>query len=593
MSGENIGARLFDTLRNRSEGTAILAKRDGIYRGISCRGMMEKIGKFSAGLRAIGLGKGDRVALLSENRPEWAYADFGALLFGAVTVPIYTTNTPRQICELLEHSSSRILIVEKGATVENLAPHLSKVRGLSNIIVIEPSGPAPGNVPDLLSFEDVTDLGAASGGPGVDGLAAAVKPHDLASIVYTAGTFGDPKGARLTHRNFLAQMESLKEIFPFVPGDITMSFLPLSHILQRVVDLKTFLSGATVAYAERIETMWRNMQEVRPTALVGVPRTFAKIRSIILDELLSSSFIRRRSFQWARNVEISLTRQKSGKKPSPMLKGQEMIARHIFLEQARREMGGRIRHWRCSGAPLARGLAEFFFGMGITIIEGYGMTELCGAATSNYPDRYKFGTVGLPMPGIEVRTADDGEILVRGETVMDGYHGNGEDEDSIIDADGWLHTGDVGKYDADGFLTITARKKAILVTASGKNVAPMPIEMALQIRPYIARTIVVGDDRPYLTALIVPDFKSLEIYAQEHNIIYDSYEDLLGKDRVVHLFDGIVKEVNADLARFETIKKYKLIPREFSLENKELTPTLKLRRSVITQHFRNEIDSMY
>ena len=593
MSGENIGARLFDTLRNRSEGTAILAKRDGIYRGISCRGMMEKIGKFSAGLRAIGLGKGDRVALLSENRPEWAYADFGALLFGAVTVPIYTTNTPRQICELLEHSSSRALIVEKGATVQNLAPHLSKARGLTKIIVMDPSGPEPGDVPDFLSFEDVMDLGAASGGPGVDELTAAVKPRDLASIVYTAGTFGDPKGARLTHRNFLAQMESLKEIFPFRPGDITMSFLPLSHILQRVVDLKTFLSGATVAYAERIETMWRNMQEVRPTALIGVPRTFAKIRSIILDELHSSSFIKRRSFQWARNVEISLTRQKSGKKPSPMLQGQQMIARHIFLEQARREMGGRIRHWRCSGAALPRGLAEFFYGMGITIIEGYGMTELCGAATSNYPDRYRFGTVGLPMPGIEVRTADDGEVLVRGETVMDGYHGNDGDDVPIIDADGWLHTGDVGKFDADGFLTITARKKAILVTASGKNVAPMPIEMALQIRPYIARSILVGDDRPYLTALIVPDFRALEIYAQEHKIIYDSYEDLLGKDRVVHLFDGIVKEVNADLARFETIKKYKLIPREFSLENKELTPTLKLRRSVITQHFRNEIDSMY
>ena len=590
MSGENIGARLFDTLRIRSEGTAILAKRDGFYRGISCREMMEKVGKFSAGLRAIGLGKGDRVALLSENRPEWAYADFGALLFGAVTVPIYTTNTPRQIGELLEHSSARALIVEKSARVQNLAPHLGKARELTKVIVMDPSGPAPGTMPDLLSFEDVMDLGAASGGPSVDELMNAVKPHDLASIVYTAGTFGDPKGARLTHRNFLAQMESLKEIFPFRPGDITMSFLPLSHILQRVVDLKTFLSGATVAYAERIETMWRNMQEVRPTVLVGVPRTFAKIRSIILDELHSSSFIRRRSFQWARNVEISQTRQKSGKKPSPILQGQQMIAKHIFLEKARREMGGRIRHWRCSGAALPRGLAEFFYGMGITIIEGYGMTELCGAATSNYPDRYRFGTVGLTMPGIEGRTADDGEILVRGGTVMDRYHG---DDDSIIDTDGWLHTGDVGKFDADGFLTITARKKAILVTASGKNVAPMPIEMALQIRPYIARAIAVGDDRPYLTALIVPDFRALEIYAQENNIIYDSYEDLLGKDRVVHLFDGIVKEVNADLARFETIKKYRLIPRELSLENMELTPTLKLRRSVITQHFRGEIDSMY
>jgi len=593
MSGENIGARLFDILRSRPESTAILAKRDGIYRSITCREMIENIGKFSAGLLAIGLERGDRVALLSENRPEWAYADFGALLFGGVTVPIYPTNTPRQVCGLLVHSDSRALIVDNINTVRNLVPHLNKARGLRKIIVMDLSGPVPGKVPDHLAFEDVMDLGAASDNQGPGERRAAVLPQDMASIVYTAGTLGDPKGARLTHRNFLAQVEALEEAFPIGPGDITMSFLPLSHILQRVVDLKSYLSGATVAYAENIDTMWKNMQEVRPTLLAGVPRTFSKIRSIILDELHSSSILRRRAFEWARNVEISMAGRHSGKKLSPVLLGQQRIARRFFLERVRAEMGGRIRHWRCSGAPLARGLAEFFYGMGITIIEGYGMTELCGAATTNLPDSFRFGTVGTPMPGIEVRTADDGEILVRGDTVMAGYHGKSGDDDPIIDADGWLHTGDVGKFDADGFLTITARKKAILVTASGKNVAPMPIEMALQIRPYIARAIVVGDDRPYLTALIVPDFRALEAYAQQHNIVYDSYQDLLGKDRVVRLFDGIVKEVNSDLARFETIKKYRLIPREFSLENEELTPTLKLRRSVIGQHFRDEIDSMY
>jgi long-chain acyl-CoA synthetase len=579
-------------------------KRDGEWRDISSEELRRAVEELSMGLRALGVEKGDRVALLSENRPEWAYADLATLCAGAVDVPIYPNLPPAQVLYVLNDSQAKAVLVSTPAQAAKVAEVRARAPHLRHVIRFD--GPPPPPLPSgaavqdgTLSLEEVRARGRqalAADREAVKRRAAEVRPDDLATLIYTSGTTGDPKGVMLVHDNIVSNVHGALAAFgDFGPADVALSFLPLCHIFERMGGHYLMLhQGVTIAYAESVEKVPANMVEVRPTIMLSVPRLYEKMYARVQEKVAADPALRQKIFRWALGVgRRAFQARVEHRDAGPLLRAQRALADRLVFGKIRARTGGRLRLFVSGGAPLAREIAEFFGAVGLIILEGYGLTETSPVIAVNRPDRMKPGSVGPPLDNVEVKIAEDGEILTRGPHVMKGYYNKPEATADVLERDGWFHTGDVGLLDGDGFLVITDRKKDIIVTSGGKKIAPQPIESLLKTHPLIAEIVMIGNKRNFPSALVVPNFDNLAKWGREHGVSAPSTEDLVRDERVVALYDRTVTDLTQHLAQFERIKKIALLPREFTLEAGELTPTLKVKRRVVEQKYKDVIDRLY
>ncbi len=573
-----------------------MVKVEGKWVEIPYREIAEKVKKIALGLLALGFKKGDKLSLLSENRAEWFWVDFATMSIGGVLVTIYATNTPEQVAYIVKDSESRFVVVSNNNQLQKVLSKKRELKTVEKIVIFDPIKDITDRDPMVMSLDDLMKLGESYDDPGeLDRRLTEIDPDDLASLIYTSGTTGDPKGVMLTHRNFLSNVESAMKVMPIRSDDVALSFLPLSHSLERMAGHFTMVyAGVTIAYAESLDKLPQNLREVKPTVLISVPRIYEKVSARIRENVEKSGPVKKAIFDWALGVGRRVSQLKQQKRPVPLpLKLQLALADRLVFSKLKEAVGGRIRYFVSGGAPLAKEIAEFFHAAGMLICEGYGLTETSPVLTANTPDAYKFGTVGKPFPGVEIKIADDGEILAKGPNVMKGYYKKPEATKEAFDEEGWFHTGDVGEFDEDGFLRITDRKKELIVTSGGKNIAPQPIENMLKMNKFIEQVCLIGDRRKFISAIVVPNFEALEAWAKQQGIEFSNREELVKNPKVVELYNRAIDEVNSKLAKYETIKKFVLSPIEFTQENKMLTPTLKVRRKVVMQRFANEIESMY
>ncbi|MGB8957590.1 MAG: long-chain fatty acid--CoA ligase [Candidatus Aminicenantales bacterium] len=595
MTGHDVTtlSRLFlHSCRTYKKPDRMMVKRDGAWTKISTDEVEAMVRRLSLGFQALGLKPGDRLAVLSENRPEWVMADFAALCAGAVTVPIYTSLLPDQVRFIISDAGARIVVcsdLEMWRKVESVR---SALPALERVIIIEGDPPAGTH-----ALSDVAEMGRRSEDeePGrFERSVEAVRPGDLASIIYTSGTTGVPKGVMLSHANFVSNVVSLTEFIDFCETDTGLSFLPLSHVLERTATFLLFHVGAAMAYAESIEAVASNMVEVRPTIVVSVPRLFEKIYARVMDQVMAGSRLKRAIFVWALGTgKKYAARTIAGKSIPAHLAFKRALAKKLVFAKITARTGGRIRYFICGGAPLSRDIAEFFYALGLRIMPGYGLTETSPVLTGSTPGGgVRFGTAGKAIPRVELRIAEDGEILARGPNVMMGYYKNEADTREVL-KDGWLHTGDIGRLDEDGFLIITDRKKDIIVTSGGKNIAPQPIESLIQASPFIASAVVVGSSRKFISALIVPDFGKLEPYARAHGVAFANRADLCRRPEIATFLLDEVNRMTPGLASYERVKKIAVLDRDFGIDLGEVTPTLKVRRNIVEQKYADVIESLY
>jgi long-chain acyl-CoA synthetase len=573
---------------------ALMHKEAGRYLSRTYAELAEQVRDFALGLAALGVAPGDRVALLLANRPEWAVADLATLSLGAVTTPLYPTLPPSQVQYMLADAAVSVLILEDEKQWQKIEPIRETLPALRHVLMVEPR-PAEAAEAGVLAFADVLAMGRASGETAAEFERRwrAVKPEDLASIIYTSGTTGEPKGAMLTHWNFMSNVLGAAKLIDLGADDLFLSFLPLSHVFERMGGYYFPISvGATIAYAESVFAVQQNMVEVRPTIMTSVPRLYESMQARILDTIAKAPPRRQRLFHWALGVgRTAAARRREEQLVGPLLALQFAVADRLVFRKIRERTGGRIRYFISGGAPLPRATAEFFAAVGLTILEGYGLTETSPVIAVNRPGRVRLGTVGELLPGVEVKIAPDGEILTRGPHVMRGYFHKPEDTREAIDPEGWFHTGDIGELDEAGYLRITDRKKDIIVLANGKNVSPQPIEAALKSSPYIQEAVLIGDKQPTVTALIVPAFDRLRAHARENSLPTEP-KALVQHPETRRLIKGEIDRHSTHLADFERIKRFTMLDHEFSIDGGELTPTLKLKRRVIAEKYADQIAAM-
>lgn len=565
-------------------------KTDGRYLDIGWDEFASQLRAHVRGLLAMSVRPGERIAIMAPNSPQWAWADLAIQSCRAITVPLYHTDGLVNTLYILNDSGSRLLFLWSPVIAATLIDHLDEAPGLERIILLNGHLDHP-RVVSLASFLRAPD-------PALDRLAderlAAGRADDLASIVYTSGTTGAPKGAMLTHRNFLSNIRACHTLFDISPRDTCLSFLPLSHVFERMAGYYMMLrQGATIAYAEGIDSVPLNLGEARPTILISVPRLYEKMYARIMERVISSTWLKRKLFF----ATLDLSRRETaarlaGRSPAAWLGLFAGIARKLLSGKLQEHLGGRLRYFVSGGAPLAQEVAEFFLAAGIPIYEGYGLTETSPVIAANTSSALRLGTVGRPIPGTRVRIAADGEILVTGPGIFKGYWEQPKETAAVL-VDGWFHTGDIGILDEDGFLAITDRKKDLIVTAGGENIAPQAIENRLKADKFIANALVCGDRRPFLTALLVPNFDNLIRYARMKKIDFLSSCDLVNHPTVLELMRRRVELLQKGVPGFQQIKRFMLMSRDFSAEHGEVTPTLKLRRRVVIEKFGTVIDSMY
>jgi len=569
---------------------AILYPREGRFVSLSHARFREEVRWLSMGLRALGCVADTPVALLAENSWKWAALDYAILAAGGVTAPIYAAYPTDYVRDHLARSHARMAAVSTRAQLEKVLALRPDLPELERIILMEGTDPA------AVSWEDLKARGRkfmADRGDDFEDHARARRPGDAATLLFTSGTAGVPKGIRLTHRNILSDVLATAALFDLNPGDTSLSFLPLSHILERMVNYAFFVSGVTIAYGESMERIAPNLRQVRPTVFTAVPRlyekTFARIQEAVGDSALKAGII-----SWAERVARQRAQRRLAGKPLPLtLRFSAALAHLLVFRKIQRGLGGRVRFCISGGAPLSPRLAEFFIGAGVNIYEGYGLTETSPVLAVNTALRRRIGSVGQPLPCVEMRLAPDGEILVRGPNVFHEYYEDPASTREAFTADGFFRTGDVGRFDGDGFLFITDRKKDILVTAGGKNIAPQPIENRLKTMPGIQHAILLGDRRPYPVVLIIPDMAHLQAWALAKGIPEPSVGSLVDDPRVQARYAALVEEACRPLAAFERPKKFILLPQELTLEGGLLTPTLKIRRSALERRFASVIDRLY
>lgn len=573
----------------------LMHKVDKRYRGISFTEYRRKVELFALGLASLGVIEDDKVAIISENRPEWIVADMAIVTLGAVDVPIYPTLTPKQIEYIFNDAGIKIAIVSNSLQLNKVLKILSEVKTLQRIILMnEKSEQEDGKV---LGYPEVYSLGEEyeKTHPTYfrEHLAKA-KPDDLLTIIYTSGTTGNPKGVMLTHYNLVSNIKASASVIPFTDADTLLSFLPLCHSFERMAGYYTAIAcGATVAYAESVETVRDNLLEVHPTVVTTVPRLFERIYTRMMKQVDSSPPARQRFFHWAVNVGRQYARARKAGLVSPFLKMQHTLADKLVFSKLKQRTGGRIRFFVSGGAALSKELGEFFEAVGINIIEGYGLTETSPVLTANRVDDYKFGTVGKPIPGVEIKIAEDGEILAKGPNIMIGYYNNPQATAEVIDEDGWFHTGDVGMFDHQGHLMITDRKKHLFVSSGGKNIAPQPIESLFLQSKYIDQFVLIGDGRMFLSALIVPEFENLKDYAQSVGISFSQDSDLTQLDEIRKLYEKEIQGLQKDLPTYERVRRFELLPEQLTVESGEITPTMKVKRKVVEQKYATLIEKMY
>ncbi len=549
--------------------------------------------EIAKGFIELGVGEGDRVAIMAETCPQWSWIDVATASIRGVIVTIYPTSTAAQMAYILRDSGATVLVASGPAELTKFQEVADSLPQIKHVVVFDTNVDSRGETIHTL------DELRARGRPGdhdetLEARLDAVEPDDLLTLIYTAGTTGDPKGVMLTHGNLMSNVNATLQLIPLKDDDVALSFLPLSHTLERMAHYTFLRRPIPIAYAEDISRLVQNMQEIRPTLMVAVPRIYEKIYTRILDSIESGSRFRKDTFEWALNIGRQVSALKLNGRPNPLvLHMQYKIAKKMVFDKLAERMGGRLRFFMSGGAPLAKELAEFFHAVGILICEGYGLTETSPVITTNTPEVLRFGTVGKPIPGAEVRIADDGEILTRGPHVMRGYYNSPEATRVVLDDDGWLRTGDIGEFDADGFLKITDRKKDIIVTASGKNVAPQNIENLLKMENYIEQSCVLGDNRSFLVALLVPSFAALEEWAVEAGLPHDDRQTLVALPETQALFQKAVDHVNGQLARHEAIEKFALLSEEFSVDNDMLTPTMEIKRKEVMRKNEKLIASLY
>lgn len=584
----------FDAVERHSKRDALQVKRDGAYRPIASGELADRVRQIALGLQEIGVQRGDRVAILSENRPEWAIVDYASLTAGLTDVPIYPTLPAEQIPYILNDSGAVAIFTSTPEQAAKIAQVRAQCRSLKYVIGFGETT-RPG--------EDFTLDQVRSRGHSADNSqrtaayrqqALAVKPDDVATLIYTSGTTGEPKGVMLTHDNIYSNVMASATAIPFGGNDTCLSFLPLSHIFERMAGHYLMLhTGTSIAYAESMDTVPVNMQEVKPTLVLSVPRLYEKMYARVLENALSGGAIKSRIFFWARGVAEKWADEKlAGKEPGGMLARKYKIAQKLVFSKLKARTGGQLRYFVSGGAPLAPEINKFFYAAGLVILEGYGLTETSPVISVNTPANFRIGTVGKPVAGVEVRIASDGEILTRGPHVMKGYYNKPDATREAIDSEKWFHTGDVGVLE-DGFLRITDRIKDLIVTAGGKKIAPQPIENKIKTNKYVSQAVMVGDKRKYAVLLIVPNWDNLEKWAGTKNIIWTDRKQLLAMPTIRAKMEKEVLSELAGLAHFEMPKKVELLEHDFSIERGELTPTLKVKRRVIDKTYKDVIDAMY
>jgi len=571
-------------------------KREGRWRSLSYGEVARRVRELALGLFDLGLRAGERAAIWSENRPEWNVSDLSCLAIGAVDVPIYSTQTRAQVEFILADSGARAILVSSSFLDDALAikerlPALEWVICFDAVELKErPEG--------LLGIEDLINRGRAlySREPELyEKLWRGVLPESLATLLYTSGTTGQPKGVMLTHRNLTANaMNSYRWLKLEGRRDVALTYLPFTHIFERSVWYLYLHYGAVIAYAESIDAVAANLAEVRPTVMTSVPRMFEKIYAKIVERGLSSGFPRREIFAWSLGVARRWAERKNrGETIGFWLSLQHRVADALVFKKWREAVGGNIRAFISGGAPLAPEIAFMFYGAGMLILQGYGLTETSPSISCNTEDRNRIGTVGPVMDRVSVKIAEDGEILVKGDTVMKGYYNHPEENEDAFTADGWFKTGDVGYLDDDGFLVITDRKKELIKTSGGKYIAPQQIETLIKASRFVSQVVVVGNGRKYASALIYPNIEVLRGYAELKGIKYSGESELLSNPRIIDLIRRQVDKTTSDLARYEKVKRVALLERELTIESGELTPTLKPRRSVIEKRYQALIDRLY
>lgn len=584
-------ARLFRHAVSYDKPDMILTKMEGAYGPIAASEVYRRVARTHFELRKAGIAAGDRCALLSENRWEWAVTDFAMMTAGVVSVPIYPTLPAQQIHYLLEHSESRVIFVSTEEQLEKILSIWDDLPALEGVVIFDSYDTDDERVTTLASLLGEKPL-SEDEREDFEQAISAVQPQDLASIIYTSGTTGTPKGVMLTHGNFGSNVRD--NGLNVNQDDVALSFLPLSHVAERMADYAFFQDGATVAYAESIEAVPQNLLEVKPTVAVGVPRFFEKVHDKVQAAVAAAPAVRRGLFNWAIGVGKATAPYRLKNEPMPLgLRLKSGLAGRLVFAKLRGRLGGRIRFFMSGAAPLPLHVAEFFYAVGIKICEAYGLTETSPVVSLNYPDSLRFGTVGRVIKNVEVKIiADDGEILVRGPNVMLGYYKDEERTAEVI-RDGWFHTGDIGKIDEDGFLSITDRKKDLFKTSGGKYVAPQPIENQIKTSGFVSTAVVVAEGRNFPSALIVPDFEKLQQYAQQQGIDVANRGTLVRHARIVSMMENEVDSACQGLARHERVKKVALLEEEFSIDKGEITPTMKVRRREVEKRYADRIEEIY
>jgi long-chain acyl-CoA synthetase len=590
-------------VHERGSFPALRKKEGGVWRDISWREYGDCVHRFAKGLIQLGFDRPERpgapelrqsLALLGFNRPEWLIADLAALASGGITTPIYTTNTPEQCEYIINHSESSIVVVENQAQLGKILKRRDTMPQVKKIIVMDDSAEGGGDI--VVNFRDVLALGDDPAlDAELDRRIGQMKPDELATLVYTSGTTGPPKAVMLSHHNTTWTADSLAKVIQVDEKDVVLSYLPLSHIAEHMLSVfAAVFNGYAVAFAESIEKVPENLKEIQPTLFFAVPRIWEKFYAAITQQVKASPGQRQRIFQWTRGVGLRTWRLKTERKPIPLGLGLQFgLSRALVYKKLRAALGlGRARFLVTGAAPIAREILEFFFSLDMPLQEVYGQSEDCGPTSFNVSDAIRIGSAGSPIPGVEVRIAEDGEICVRGGNVFMGYLKAKEATEEVL-IDGWLHSGDVGRLDEDGFLYITDRKKDLLITAGGKNVGPQNIENLLKTIPYVSQACVIGDRRKFLSALITLDAPVIEKWAAENGITGSGVAALAGHPKVRALIEEHVNEKNRELAQYERIKAFTLLPSDFSIDGGELTPTLKMKRKVVSEKYRDIIEAMY
>ncbi|MCZ6679084.1 MAG: long-chain fatty acid--CoA ligase [Candidatus Poribacteria bacterium] len=595
MDRITINHTLQNTIQQHGSKAALSYKIDGAYQDISYAELGKRVKHFCLGLIELGVQKGDRVALLSENRPEWAITDLAILAAGGMNVPMFSTLTSAQVEYIVRDSGAKIICVSSEKQFQKVNAFKADVPAVQHVITFDLIEAETDE--EVLTFDQVYELGrkVENGDDVYESAREAVAPDDLATIIYTSGTTGDPKGAMLTHSNFVSNVRACLEILDITHEDVFLSFLPLAHVFERMTGHYLPLTcAATVAYAESPFTVAKNMTEARPTVMASVPRLYEMMHERIIRAVREGSSIKQKIFYWSVGVGAKVSQAiQQKRKPSPILRLKAGLANKLVFKKLHAATGGRLRFFVSGGAPLPKSIAEFFHAAGILILEGYGLTETAPVISVNRPDQWKFGTVGPVIPNVEVRIAEDGEISSRGPHIMEGYFNKPEETSEAIDADGWFHTGDIGEIDSDGFLKITDRKKNIIVLSNGKNVAPQPIENQLKQSLYISQIMLIGDQRKSIAALIVPSFDAIKDYAKENQLETDDMSALIRRKEIQQLIRREINDHSTQFADFEQVRMFTLLEREFTQEAGEMTPTFKLKRRVIIEKYKDLIEKMY